>query len=102
SIATDWSPAPEDIDNKIEVLSGEITANSNEFSTVYTKITNAKNDAINAIKGDSQWQSMGKIVTNASFLQNANGFAQEVVKTTTPMISGGGVNLLKDSLIPLT
>ena len=102
TIATDWSPAPEDIDNKIEVLSGEITANSNEFSTVYTKITNAKNDAINAIKGDSQWQSMGKIVTNASFLQNANGFAQEVVKTTTPMISGGGVNLLKDSLIPLT
>ena len=100
--ATDWSPSPEDIDNKIEVLSGKITANSNEFSTVYTKITNAKNDAINAIKGDSQWQSMGKIVTNASFLQNANGFAQEVVKTTTPMISGGGVNLLKDSLIPLT
>ena len=102
SKATDWSPAPEDIDNKIEVLSGEITANSNEFSTVYTKITNAKNDAINTIKGDSQWQSMGKIVTNASFLQNANGFVQEVIKKTTPMISGGGVNLLKDSLIPLT
>ncbi len=101
-IATDWSPSPEDIDNKIEVLSGKVTANSNEFSTVYTKITNAKNDAINTIKGDSQWQSMGKIVTNASFLQNANGFAQEVVKTTTPMISGGGTNLLKDSLIPLT
>ena len=102
TVATDWSPSPEDIDNKIEVLSGKVTANSNEFSTVYTKITNAKNDAINTIKGDSQWQSMGKIVTNASFLQNANGFAQEVVKTTTPMISGGGVNLLKDSLIPLT
>ena len=102
TVATDWSPSPEDIDNKIEVLSGKVTANSNEFSTVYTKITNAKNDAINAIKGDSQWQSMGKIVTNASFLQNANGFAQEVVKTTTPMVSGGGVNLLKDSLVPLT
>ena len=102
TVATDWSPSPEDIDNKIEVLSGKVTANSNEFSTVYTKITNAKNDAINTIKGDSQWQSMGKIVTNASFLQNANGFAQEVIKTTTPMISGGGVNLLKDSLVPLT
>ena len=102
TVATDWSPSPEDIDNKIEVLSGKVTANSNEFSTVYTKITNAKNDAINTIKGDSQWQSMGKIVTNASFLQNANGFAQEVVKTTTPMVSGGGVNLLKDSLVPLT
>ena len=93
TIATDWSPAPEDTDNKIEVLSGKITANSNEFSTVYSKITNAKNDAINSIKGDSQWQSMGKIVTNAAFLQNSDGFAQEVVKTATPMIEGGGVNL---------
>ncbi len=102
SITTDWSPAPEDMTDKIEVLSGKVTANSNEFSTVYTKISNAKNDAINAIKGDSQWQSMGKIVTNASFLQNANGFAQEVIKTTTPMVSSGGVNLLKDSLVPLT
>ena len=95
TIATDWSPAPEDIDNKIEVLSGKITANSNEFSTVYTKITNAKNDAINAIKGDSQWQSMGKIVTNAAFLQNSDGFAQEVVRTATPMVNGGGKNLAR-------
>lgn len=83
TIATDWSPAPEDMTDRIEVLSGKVTANSNEFSTVYTKITNAKNDAINAIKGDSQWQSIGKIVTNASFLQNANGFAQEVSKRIT-------------------
>lgn len=83
TIATDWSPAPEDMTDKIEVLSGKVTANSNEFSTVYTKITNAKNDTINAIKGDSQWQSMGKIVTNASFLQNADGFAQEVSKRIT-------------------
>lgn len=95
TIATDWSPAPEDTDNKIEVLSGKITANANEFSTVYSKITNAKNDAINTIKGDSQWQSMGKIVTNAAFLQNSDGFAQEVVKTTTPMVNGGGKNLAR-------
>ncbi len=97
NIVTDWSPAPEDMTDKIEVLSGKVTANSNEFSTVYTKITNAKNDAINAIKGDSQWQSMGKIVTNASFLQNANGFAQEVVRTATSMIEGGGTNLVRNS-----
>ena len=83
NVPTDWSPAPEDMTDKIEVLSGKVTANSNEFSTVYTKITNAKNDAINAIKGDSQWQSIGKIVTNASFLQNSDGFAQEVSKRIT-------------------
>ena len=97
NMPTDWSPAPEDTENELQVLSGKITANSNEFSSVYTKITNAKNDAINAIKSDSQWQSMGKIVTNASFLQNSDGFAQEVVKTTTPMVSGGGVNLVRNS-----
>ena len=97
TIASDYSPNPEDELEQLQVLSGKITANSNEFSTVYTKITNAKNDAINAIKGDSQWQSIGKIVTNASFLQNSDGFAQEVVKTTTPMISGGGINLVRNS-----
>ena len=96
TIATDWSPAPEDLQNELQVLSGKITANSNEFSAVYTKITNAKNDAINAIKSDSQWQSMGKIVTNTSFLQNSDGFAQEVVKTATPMVIGGGVNLIRN------
>lgn len=83
NIVTDWSPAPEDMTDKIEVLSGKVTANSNEFSTVYTKITNAKNEAVNTIKNDSQWQSMGKIVTNASFLQNSDGFAQEVSKRIT-------------------
>lgn len=95
NIATDYTQAPEDMSDKIEALSGKITANSNEFSTVYTKITNAKNDAINAIKGDSQWQSIGKIVTNASFLQNSDGFAQEVVKTATPAFNGGGKNLAR-------
>ena len=100
TIASDYSPNPEDELEQLQVLSGKITANSNEFSTVYTKITNAKNDAINAIKGDSQWQSVGKIVTNASFLQNSDGFAQEVSKTTTPMVSGGGVNLVPLSSNP--
>ena len=96
----------------------EMTNSAKEWSTKFTSYqnlmqndissaaetarTNAKNDAISAIKGDSQWQSMGKIVTNASFLQNADGFAQEVARTATPMIKGGGVNLLKDSLVPLT
>lgn len=37
TIATDWSPAPEDTDNKIEILQGKITANANKFNTVYTK-----------------------------------------------------------------
>lgn len=87
NMPTDWSLNPEEI-------------NSNIQSAANDARTSAKNDAINAIKSDSQWQSMGKIVTNASFLQNANGFAQEVVKTTTPMVSGGGVNLVPLSSNP--
>lgn len=67
NVATPWSPNPDDVDNNID------TAANNAR-------TNAKNDAVNAIKSDSQWQSMGKIVTNASFLQNSDGFAQEVSK----------------------
>lgn len=87
NMPTDWSLNPEEI-------------NSNIQSAANDARTSAKNDAINAIKGDSQWQSIGEIVTNASFLQNSDGFAQEVVKTTTPMVSGGGVNLVPLSSNP--
>ena len=82
NVATPWSPNPDDVDNNID------TAANNAR-------TNAKNDAINAIKGDSQWQSMGKIVTNASFLQNSDGFAQEVSKRI--MGSAGQTNLYYNS-----
>lgn len=82
NVATPWSPNPDDVDNNID------TAANNAR-------TNAKNDAVNAIKGDSQWQSMGKIVTNASFLQNSDGFAQEVSKRIVG--STGQTNLYYNS-----
>lgn len=82
NVATPWSPNPDDVDSDIN------TAANNAR-------TNAKNDAINAIKGDSQWQSMGKIVTNASFLQNSDGFAQEVSKRIVG--STGQTNLYYNS-----
>ena len=82
NVATPWSPNPDDVDNNID------TAANNAR-------TNAKNDAVNAIKNDSQWQSMGKIVTNASFLQNSDGFAQEVSKRIVG--STGQTNLYYNS-----
>lgn len=82
NVATPWSPNPDDVDSDIN------TAANNAR-------TNAKNDAINAIKGDSQWQSMGKIVTNAAFLQNSDGFAQEVSKRIVG--STGQTNLYYNS-----
>ena len=82
NVATPWTPNPDDVDNNID------TAANNAR-------TNAKNDAVNAIKSDSQWQSMGKIVTNAAFLQNSDGFAQEVSKRIVG--STGQTNLYYNS-----
>ena len=97
---TDWSPAPEDVANDITQLSARITANSQQFSSYYTKMETdtkadtAKNDAVNAIRSDSNWQGLSDILTNSGFLQTADGFLQKVQQTTIPMFNGGGVNLV--------
>ena len=99
NVATDWSPAPEDVANDITQLSARITANSQQFSSYYTKsetdnkTNSAKNDAVNAIKGDANWTGLTNIITNSGFLQTADGFTQRVQQTTLPMVAGGGVNL---------
>lgn len=101
TVATDYRPAPEDVANDITQLSARITANSQQFSSYYTKSetntkTNiAKNDAVNAIKSDSNWTGLKNVLTNSGFLQTADGFLQKVQQTTIPMFNGGGVNLLK-------
>lgn len=101
--ATDWTPAPEDAENDIAQLSAQITATSQQFSSYYTKAETdsktdaAKNDAVNAIKGDANWAGLTNIITNSGFLQTAGGFTQMVQQTTLPMFSGGGVNLLKNT-----
>lgn len=100
TVATDYRPAPEDVANDITQLSARITANSQQFSSYYTKSetntkTNiAKNDAVNAIKSDSNWTGLKNVLTNSGFLQTADGFLQKVQQTTVPMFNGGGVNLL--------
>lgn len=100
TVATDWTPAPEDVANDITQLSARITANSQQFSSYYTKsetdskANTAKTDAINSIKGDANWTGLTNIITNSGFLQSADGFIQKVQQTTLPMFNGGGVNLL--------
>ena len=86
---------------KIDItqLSARITANSQQFSSYYTKSETdskadfAKNDAVNAIKSDGNWQGLNNILTNSGFLQTADGFLQKVQQTTIPMFNGGGINL---------
>lgn len=100
NVSTDWTPAVEDTAHDLEQLSARITTTSQQFSSYYTKsetdnrTNSAKNDAINAIKSDSNWQGLNNILTNSGFLQTADGFLQKVQQTTIPMFSGGGVNLV--------
>ncbi len=112
--STAWNAAPEDekqrVDDITSQLSARITANSQQFSSYYTKAeadnrTNsakeeAKNNAVNAVKGDPKWTGLSNIITNSGFLQTADGFLQKVQQTTQPMIdanNGGGINLIKMS-----
>lgn len=95
TVATDYRPAPEDVANDITQLSARITANSQQFSSYYTKsetdakADTAKADAITAIKGDVNWTGLTNIITNSGFLQSADGFIQKVQQTTLPMLGGG-------------
>lgn len=100
---TEWSPNPQDIQKDLSQLSARITTTSQQFSSYYTKSETdskadfAKNDAVNAIKSDGNWQGLNNILTNSGFLQTADGFLQKVQQTTIPMFNGGGVNLVKDT-----
>lgn len=99
-LRVDLNSVTQDIQNDLSQLSARIATTSQQFSSYYTKsetdskANTAKNDAINAIKGDTNWTGLTNIITNSGFLQTADGFVQKVQQTTLPMFNGGGVNLL--------
>lgn len=94
-----WGPNASDINHDLNELSARVNVTSQQFSSYYTKSETdtkadaAKNDAVNAIKSDGNWQGLSNILTNSGFLQTADGFLQKVQQTTVPMFSGGGINL---------
>lgn len=98
-LRVDLNSVTQDIQNDLSQLSARIATTSQKFSSYYTKsetdskANTAKNDAINAIKSDSNWTGLKNVLTNSGFLQSADGFLQKVQQTTIPMFSGGGVNL---------
>nr|WP_269153500.1 peptidase [Limosilactobacillus balticus] len=98
---TEWAPSTDDVQHDLTELSAQINATSKQFSSYYTKsetdskANTAKNDAINSIKNDGNWQGLSNILTNSGFLQTADGFLQKVQQTTIPMFGGGGVNLAR-------
>lgn len=96
-----WGPNASDIDHDLNELSAQVNITNQQFNSYYTKseadnrTNSAKNDAINAIRSDSNWQGLNNILTNSGFLQTADGFMQKVQQTTIPMFNGGGVNLVQ-------
>ncbi len=102
-LRVDLNSVTQDIQNDLSQLSARIATTSQQFSSYYTKsetdnkTNSAKNDAVNAIKSDGNWQGLSNILTNSGFLQTADGFLQKIQQTTIPMFNGGGVNLVKDT-----
>ncbi|MEK1480717.1 hypothetical protein HCZ88_00245 [Limosilactobacillus fermentum] len=98
-LRVDLNSVTQDIQNDLSQLSARIATTSQQFSSYYTKsetdskANTAKNDAINAIKSDSNWTGLKNVLTNSGFLQTADGFLQKVQQTTIPMFNGGGINL---------
>lgn len=106
TVSNTWSPNPDDTEHSLTGLSARITANSQQFSSYYTKSETdnkadaAKNDAVNTIKNDGNWQGLSNILTNSGFLQTANGFMQKVQQTVNPIIDNlniGTRNLLHNT-----
>ncbi len=100
-LRVDLNSVTQDIQNDLSQLSARIATTSQQFSSYYTKSETdtkadaAKNDAVNAIKSDGNWQGLSNILTNSGFLQTADGFLQKVQQTTIPMFNGGGINLVQ-------
>lgn len=98
-LRVDLNSVTQDIQNDLSQLSARIATTSQQFSSYYTKsetdnkTNSAKNDAVNAIKSDSNWTGLKNVLTNSGFLQTADGFLQKVQQTTIPMFNGGGINL---------
>lgn len=107
TIPSDWGPSAKDVEDAISGVSKDLTnykavveRDYAKNSSVYIKnevvnLTNSSRDsAVNAIKNDTNWKGLVNINTNSAFLQTADGFEKEVVKKATPLVEGGGVNLL--------
>ncbi|MCZ2327496.1 phage tail spike protein [Limosilactobacillus fermentum] len=94
-----WEPNASDINHELNELSAQVNITNQQFNSYYTKsetdskTDTAKNDAVNAIKGDANWAGLTNIITNSGFLQTADGFVQKVNQTTS-----GSFNALQTQL----
>ncbi|OTF89835.1 hypothetical protein A8C46_00660 [Ligilactobacillus salivarius] len=91
TIATDWSPAPEDTDANIESVKTVATQTKDGFDRLTEKT------GYNASTGE-----FSKVTTQIN--EGIKGVSTQVSSVSNRLdnLSVGGINLLKDSLIPLT
>ena len=82
SKATDWSPSPEDTDNKIGILQGQITVNANKLNTVFTKVVDVDN-------------KIAPLNSRTEFLQDNSKFLLRIQQAGAA--TGGVNNLLTNS-----
>lgn len=102
-IATDWSPSPEDFDDKIGILQGQITANANKFNTVYTKTDidnkiNPLNSRTEFLQDNSQFllrvqQAGGATQADVNSANSKIGDLSTRVESTEVAITSGGVTI---------
>lgn len=103
TIATDWSPSPEDFDNKIGDLQGQITANANKFNTVYTKTDvdnkiSPLNSRTEFLQDNSKFllkvtQAGGATKADVNSANSKIGDLSTRVKNTEVAITSGGVTI---------
>lgn len=103
NVPTDWSPAPEDADSKIEILQGQITANANKFNTVYTKTDvdnkiNPLNSRTEFLQDNSQFllrvqQAGGATQADVNSANSKIGDLTTRVTNTEVAITSGGVTI---------
>lgn len=101
--ATDWTPAPEDIDSSISALEGTTTTLSNQYTSLnqtLSSLTATVNANTTAITKKADGSTVTMLKNNLTSLEaNLNGFRSEVSNTYTKQVDFdnleiGGRNLV--------
>jgi len=88
SKATDWTPAPEDVDEAISTIDGEVVSLKSRVNTAEQKITDSA--IVSTVTNSSEWVILGSYVSDvdirvssaeSSIIQHADLIASKVSQT---------------------
>ena len=104
--ATDWTPAPEDIDSSISTVEGKVTTVSNQYTSLnqsLTSLTATVNSNTTKINSKADGSTVTALQSNMTALTaDLNGFKTTVSETYTSKtefnnLQIGGRNLIRNS-----